>query len=43
MNVASLGGLVTMPTVGAYSATKFGLVGLTETLQHELRPHVIVA
>lgn len=41
VNVASLGGLVTMPTVGAYSATKFGLVGLTETLQHELRPHGI--
>jgi NAD(P)-dependent dehydrogenase (short-subunit alcohol dehydrogenase family) len=38
VNVASLGGLVTMPTVGAYSTTKFGLVGLTETLQHELGP-----
>ena len=41
VNVASLGGLVTMPTVGAYSTTKFGLVGLTETLQHELKPHNI--
>lgn len=38
VNVASLGGLVTMPTLSAYSATKFGLVGLTETLQHELEP-----
>ncbi|RJP35162.1 MAG: SDR family NAD(P)-dependent oxidoreductase [Actinobacteria bacterium] len=41
VNIASLGGLVTMPAVGAYSTTKFGLVGLSETLQHELRPHGI--
>jgi len=41
VNIASLGGLVTMPTLSAYSATKFGLVGLTETLQHELGPHGI--
>jgi NAD(P)-dependent dehydrogenase (short-subunit alcohol dehydrogenase family) len=41
VNVASAGGLVTMPTLGAYSTTKFGLVGLTETLQHELKPHNI--
>lgn len=38
VNVASLGGLVTMPTLSAYSTSKFGLVGLTETLQHELEP-----
>jgi NAD(P)-dependent dehydrogenase (short-subunit alcohol dehydrogenase family) len=41
VNVASLGGLVTMPTLSGYSTTKFGLVGLTETLQHELEPHGI--
>ncbi len=38
VNIASLGGLVTMPTLSAYSTAKFGLVGLTETLQHELEP-----
>jgi NAD(P)-dependent dehydrogenase (short-subunit alcohol dehydrogenase family) len=38
VNIASLGGLVTMPTLSGYSTAKFGLVGLTETLQHELRP-----
>lgn len=27
-----------MPAVGGYSTTKFGLVGLTETLQQELKP-----
>ncbi|MDY6796241.1 MAG: SDR family NAD(P)-dependent oxidoreductase [Actinomycetota bacterium] len=41
VNLASLGGLVTMPTLSGYSTTKFGLVGLTETLQHELEPHNI--
>ncbi|MBC7247485.1 MAG: SDR family NAD(P)-dependent oxidoreductase [Actinobacteria bacterium] len=41
VNIASLGGLVTMPTLSGYSTTKFGLVGLTETLQHELEPHGI--
>jgi NAD(P)-dependent dehydrogenase (short-subunit alcohol dehydrogenase family) len=41
VNVSSLGGLVTMPTLSAYSTTKFGLVGLTETLRHELEPHCI--
>ena len=30
-----------MPTLSGYSTTKFGLVGLTETLQHELEPHGI--
>lgn len=38
VNVASLGGLITMPTLGAYSTSKFGLVGFTETLQHEMKP-----
>lgn len=41
VNVASLGGLVTMPTLSAYPTTKFGLVGLTETLQLELVPRGI--
>lgn len=41
VNIASSGGLVTMPTLSGYSTTKFGLVGLTETLQHELQPYGI--
>ena len=41
VNVASLGGLVTIPGVGAYSVSKFGLVGLTETLQLEMGEHGI--
>ncbi|OGP57016.1 MAG: hypothetical protein A2V67_00475 [Deltaproteobacteria bacterium RBG_13_61_14] len=35
VNVASGDGLIALPTLGAYSATKFALVGLTETLRAE--------
>jgi len=42
VNIASGGGLVTLPCLSAYSATKFALVGLSETLQHEVRKHNIV-
>lgn len=42
VNIASGGGLVTLPCLSAYSATKFALVGLSETLQHEVRGHNIV-
>jgi NAD(P)-dependent dehydrogenase (short-subunit alcohol dehydrogenase family) len=36
VNTASVGGLVTMPGLGAYAVTKFGIVALTETLAAEL-------
>jgi NAD(P)-dependent dehydrogenase (short-subunit alcohol dehydrogenase family) len=38
INVGSLGGLVGLPYQGLYSASKFALEGLTESLRHELRP-----
>jgi NAD(P)-dependent dehydrogenase (short-subunit alcohol dehydrogenase family) len=37
VNIASGGGLVTLPALTAYCTTKFGLVGLGEALQHEVR------
>jgi NAD(P)-dependent dehydrogenase (short-subunit alcohol dehydrogenase family) len=36
VNTASVGGLTTMPTLGAYAVTKFGVVALSETLNQEL-------
>ncbi|MGW1783977.1 SDR family NAD(P)-dependent oxidoreductase [Streptomyces sp. NPDC002143] len=36
VNTASTGGLATMPGLGAYTVTKFGVVALTETLAQEL-------
>lgn len=41
VNTASMAGLVPMVGLGAYVATKYAVVGLTETLQRELRPHNI--
>jgi NAD(P)-dependent dehydrogenase (short-subunit alcohol dehydrogenase family) len=41
VNTASMAGLVPTPGMGAYSASKFAVVGLTETLYQELRPHGI--
>jgi NAD(P)-dependent dehydrogenase (short-subunit alcohol dehydrogenase family) len=38
VNTASMAGLVPMVGLGAYVATKYAVVGLTETLQRELRP-----
>jgi NAD(P)-dependent dehydrogenase (short-subunit alcohol dehydrogenase family) len=38
VQMSSVGGQVTAPGFGAYSATKFALEGLTETLQDEVRP-----
>ncbi len=35
VNTASLGGVVGMPTLGVYSATKHGIVGLTKTIAGE--------
>jgi len=39
VNVASLFGLLTAPTMGAYAASKAAVVSLSETLFVELRPH----
>ncbi len=36
VNTASMGGLTTFPTLGAYATTKFGVTALTETLAMEL-------
>ncbi len=38
INVSSVAGMMAMPTMGAYSATKWALEGLTETLWYELKP-----
>ncbi|MEX5684745.1 SDR family NAD(P)-dependent oxidoreductase [Pseudomonas silesiensis] len=36
INTASIGGLATMPGLGGYCVTKYGVVALTETLAQEL-------
>lgn len=41
VNIASLAGLTQAPAMGAYNAAKAGVVALSETLLHELRPHGI--
>ncbi|HUS67246.1 MAG TPA: SDR family oxidoreductase [Kofleriaceae bacterium] len=38
INVSSLGGLVTMPLFGAYSASKYAVEALSDALRIELRP-----
>lgn len=38
INVSSVGGMTAMPTMGAYSASKFALEGASESLWYELRP-----
>lgn len=38
INVSSLAGLLGLPFSGIYSATKFAVEGLSESLRHELRP-----
>lgn len=38
INVASLGGLITLPFYSLYHATKFAVVGFTESLSFELAP-----
>jgi NAD(P)-dependent dehydrogenase (short-subunit alcohol dehydrogenase family) len=37
VNTASVAGLVGAPSMGAYSATKFAVVGLSECLHHDLQ------
>jgi len=38
LQISSIGGVVTGPTAGLYSAAKFGLEGLSEALAQELAP-----
>jgi NAD(P)-dependent dehydrogenase (short-subunit alcohol dehydrogenase family) len=38
INVASLGGLIAIPFFSLYNATKFAIVGFTESLSYELAP-----
>ena len=38
LNVASIGGLVSVPHLSSYSASKFALVGLSDALRAELKP-----
>ena len=41
VNISSIGGKIAGPFLGAYSASKFGLEGLSETLRRELLMHGI--
>ena len=38
INVSSVGGMMAMPTMASYSASKFALEGATESLWYEMRP-----
>ncbi|MEM7180864.1 MAG: SDR family oxidoreductase [Spirochaetota bacterium] len=38
INVSSVGGMMAMPTMGIYSASKFALEGATESLWYEMKP-----
>ena len=41
VNVSSIGGLISIPFQGIYSASKFALEGLTEALRMEVQPYGI--
>lgn len=41
MNVASMGSFISGPNAGVYSASKFALRGIAETLRYSLAPHGI--
>ena len=38
VNTASVAGLIALPTLGIYTATKYAVVGISETLRGELEP-----
>lgn len=38
VNISSIGGLVSFPSVGYYNATKYAVVGLSEALRKEVEP-----
>ena len=38
INISSVGGMMAMPTMAVYSASKFALEGATESLWYEVRP-----
>ena len=42
INISSVGGMMAMPTMSSYSASKFALEGGTESLWYELRPFIKV-
>ena len=42
INIASIFGVVTRPERSVYTATKFGLIGMTKTMAAELAPHNIL-
>lgn len=41
VNMSSLGGLLAVPYMGAYTSAKFALEALSEGMYHELKPHNI--
>ena len=41
VNTASMAGLIASERLGVYNTTKYAVVGLSETLQKDLRPHGI--
>jgi len=39
VNIGSLAGIIATPSSGIYSATKFAVEAITDSLRRELRPH----